>query len=175
MRAWLFAVSAIAIACCSGATAWSATPVGEAFDAQVWGKPATPPDLSEWAYTLGNSSSKPNYLVWLLQIAVDEETAVLDAESPEGWTVDLDEPHLVMWTSTSGDVPAGDILTGFRAHFDRRPESQSWTAMFSNTEVAGETPVDFGDVIVCEPGALIAVISGATSLAALVAKRRGRR
>ena len=170
MRARLFAVFALAAAVCGCATAWSA-PTAEPYDALVTGAPVGP---NAWVYTITNTSSDPNYSVWLLQIEVDDRTNVLGVASPVMWTANLDVPYLVMWMTGSAFVPAGQARSGFRATYDSVPAYQCWTVMFRNETVPGEFPVGFGNVLVPEPGVVLAMLTGMASLIAQLRKRRGR-
>jgi len=170
MRARLLAVFALAAGLCGCPTAWSA-PTAEPYSAVVTGAPGGP---NEWLYTVTNASSSTDFSIWLLQIEVDDRAYVESVSSPSGWTANLDVPFLIMWMTGSDYVPAGEPLSGFRAQFSSQPAYQCWTVMFKNAAVQGEYPVDFGNVLVSEPAAYLAILTGLASIAARLGKRRGR-
>jgi len=170
MRARLLAVFALAAGVCGCSTAWSA-PTAEPYSAVVTGVPGGP---NAWLYAVMNTSSSTDFSIWLLQIEVDERTSVVGVSSPSGWTANLDVEFVVMWMTGSDYVPAGQSLPGFQAEFDSEPAYQCWTVMFRNAAVQGECPVDFGNVLLNEPGAILAILTGLASLGAQLRKRRGR-
>lgn len=126
-----------------------------------------------WSYTVWNTSSSPNYTVWLFAIGIDEGVDVTNVFSPDGWAADASVPQFVTWTSTMTDLPAGQSKTGFVAEFSATPTNQTWSAMFNNLADPYEMPTDGGPIItVPEPGSLTALIAGLGFAAGLLRKRR---
>ncbi|MCX8053905.1 MAG: hypothetical protein N3B12_08860 [Armatimonadetes bacterium] len=169
MRARLLAVFALAAVVVGCPTAWSA-PNDEPYSAIVAGVGGP----CEWLYILTNNSDSADYVIWLLQIEVDEGVVVESASSPYGWTVDLNTESIAMWMTSSRYVPAGSSLKGFRAKFNREPAYQFWTVMFRNKADQTDSPVAFGIVDLPEPGSVVVVIIGLATTAARFWGRRGR-
>ncbi len=176
MRARLFAVTLVVVAV-SCLTVWSAAPAAESYSATVVAQKVSEVAGDQWVYTVSNTSTNPDYVIWLLQIEVDEQTITAGASSPQYWHVDLDVPGLVFWsTSQSGGyVQSGSSNDGFQASYESEPAYQYWTVMFKNITVPEDTPVEFGDVIVPEPGAAAGIFVGLVSLAAQLTRRRERK
>ncbi|MCE5315231.1 MAG: PEP-CTERM sorting domain-containing protein [Armatimonadota bacterium] len=159
MRAFL--IAAILVACCI--PAWCV----QEYSALVVGAPVDIANPTSWIYTLTNTSSSSSFTVWLLAIEIDEGTDVTNIHSPSGWSCDWSVPHFINWMYVSGELPAGESLSGFQADYSREPELQSWTVMFNNTDNPGETPTDFGTVSllsVPEPSSIVALLVGVTAL-----------
>jgi len=141
----------------------------QSYGAQVVGERLATAGPVTWTYTLRNTSATSNYAIWLLAIEADESADSISVAAPEGWAADASMPHMVTWICFKGELGAGGQVSGFEITFSSQPITQSWSAMFNNNET-GETPVDFGNVIVAEP-------SGIFTMALLCAAfiRRGRR
>lgn len=126
-----------------------------------------------WVYTVYNTSTAPQYVLWIFGIEVDEDTNVLSTLTPAGWIVDdQSDPHFITWMYLSGELGAGDSQTGFAATFTGTPAFQSFTAMFNNNET-GEAPVVDGPVRpVPEPTGALVLVTGLAPVVAAVARRR---
>jgi hypothetical protein len=167
----ILAIAALLVVSFSCPAAWSLK--SEPFSALVVGV-AVDPTGQTWEYTLKNTSSSPDYSIWLFQIDTEVENYVVSAKSPAGWMVNTDPqtPNLVTWLYGSGSLKAGDELTGFRASFQSRPLRQGWTVIFDNASLPGDTPVAYGEVITPEPGALLALLAGIVALKGAVIRKR---
>lgn len=169
----ILAIAALLVVSFSCSAAWSLE--SEPFSALVAGV-AVDPAGQTWEYTLTNTSSSPDYSIWLFQIDTDVENYVISTASPAGWQANTDPqtPNLVTWlyTNASGGLQAGAKLTGFRASFQSRPLKQSWTVMFDNAALPGDTPVAYGDIMTPEPGALPALLAGIIALKGAISRKR---
>ncbi len=127
-----------------------------------------------WEYTLTNTSSSSDYSIWLLQIETDVENRAVSTASPAGWQTitDPQTPNLVTWICGVSGLQAGTKLTGFRVLFQSRPLRQNWTVIFDNIALPGDTPVAYGEVIMPEPGGLMALLSGIIALKCAISRRR---
>ena len=128
-----------------------------------------------WAYEVHNTSSSAVYGLWLVAIEVDEATDPNDVVGPAGWGIDDTQPHFVTWINFAGEIAAGASESGFQIVFNKQPDYQLYSVMFANSENAGETPVDFGSVMMIsapEPSSALALVAGALSLGAFVRRRR---
>ena len=167
MRALLVAS---ALVCC-GLPASCEEAGGQPYSAMVVGAVVSS-DMSEtWTYTVTNTSQNPVYALWLMAIEVDEATDVASVVGPPGWAVDDSQPHFVTWIDFAGEVAAGASQTGFEVTFSGSPAYQMYSVMFDNTENPGETPVDFGSVLIPEPASACALLVGLVSLGALRVRR----
>ena len=143
----------------------------EPYSAAVVGAVMGAPGSNAWTYAVVNTSQESCYTIWLLQIEVDELTEVASASSPRGWIVNLDTPQVIMWFTSSAAISQTQALSGFDATFGSTPNYQRWTAMFDNEEVPGNTPVDYGEVIVPEPAAFVLLAWAALTAAGTLRKR----
>lgn len=173
MRARLFALT-LALAAIGSMMVPSASPAAEQYSASVTAQRILSTTGNEWVYLVRNTSPSPDYVIWLLQIEVDEQTTVMGASSPQFWHADLNVPGLVFWsTSQSGGyIQSGTSQDAFQASYDSEPAYQYWTVMFKNVTVPGDTPVDFGDVLVPEPGSAAVLIGLAALTPRLIRRRR---
>lgn len=167
----ILAIAALLVVSFSCPAAWSLE--SEPFSALVAGV-AVDSTGQTWEYTLKNTSSSPDYSIWLFQIDTEVENYVVSTKSPAGWIANTDPqtPNLVTWLYGSGGLKAGDELTGFRASFQSRPLRQGWTVIFDNASLPGDTPVAYGDVMMPEPGALLALLAGIIALKGAVSRKR---
>jgi len=129
-----------------------------------------------WIYTVHNTSTVPQYVLWVFGIEVDDQVEVLSTVTPAGWSVDAEsDPHFITWMYLSGELEAGGSRTGFEARFTGTPASQTFTAMFSNNET-GEAPVVDGVVRgMPEPMGVLVLLAGLTPIAAAALRRRKTR
>ena len=129
-----------------------------------------------WIYTVHNTSTAPQYVLWVFGIEVDDQTDVLSTLTPAGWSVDTEsQPHFITWMYLSGELEAGGSRTGFEAAFTGAPTFQSFTALFNNDET-GEAPVVDGIVRAApEPSGAAILLTGLVPIAAAVLRRRGVR
>lgn len=128
-----------------------------------------------WIYTVRNTSTSQNFVLWIFGIEIDEDTEVLSTVTPAGWSVDdQSDPHFITWLYLTGELEAGESQTGFAATFTRTPLFQSFTAMFANNET-GEAPVVEGIVRpVPEPASAVVLLAGLAPTAAAARRRRTR-
>ncbi len=158
-------ILAIGLGVCAGASA--DLPYGAEI---VAAKSTTTPDT--WVYTVRNTSTGPQYVLWVFGIEVDEETNVLGTVTPAAWSVDDEsDPHFMTWMYLTGELEAGGSQTGFEATFTCTPAFQSFTAMFNNNDT-GEAPVVDGDVILPEPTGALVLLTGLAPVAAVAIRRR---
>ncbi len=126
-----------------------------------------------WIYTVHNTSTAPQYVMWVFGIEVDEQTNVLSTVTPSRWSVDDEsDPHFITWMYLSGELEPGDSCTGFTATFTGTPAFQNFTAMFNNSET-GASPCIEGIVnTVPEPAGIAVLLTGLTPIAAAAVRRR---
>ena len=173
MRAFLPAAALLGVLCGSCTTAWCLQPGEQPYSALVVGTRTAGAASVTWAYEVINTSSSDVYNLWLVAIEVDDDSDLLAAVSPAGWIADhTSQPHFVTWINFVSEIPAGQSETGFEVTFSAEPAYQTYSAMFNNIENPGETPVDFGDVLVPEPASAAALMVGLTSLVAFLFRRR---
>jgi len=129
-----------------------------------------------WIYTVNNTSTAPQYALWVFGIEVDENTSVLSTITPAGWTVDDEsDPHFITWIYMAGELEAGGSRTGFAATFTGTPAFQGFTAMFDNTDT-GESRVMDGMVSGApEPSGALVLLTGLAPLVAAGMRRRRAR
>ena len=156
----------IGLGVCAGASA--ALPYGAEILAA---KSTTIPNT--WIYTVHNTSTAPQFVLWVFGIEVDEETNVLGTATPAGWSVDDEsDPHFITWMYWSGELEAGGSRTGFEATFTGTPAFQSFTALFNNNDT-GEAPVVDGVVTPTpEPAGALVLLTGLAPFAAATIRRR---
>ena len=80
-----------------------------------------------------------------------------------------------MWICLASEVPQGVSQGGFGIDYSTEPAYQMYSAMFTNVENPGDTPVDFGNVgtsPVPEPASLATVLVGLSSLVGVVIRRK---
>ena len=172
MRALLVAGALLIGLCRCGVPAWCQEPGGQPYSAEVVGAIVSSGVSETWAYTVTNTSQNPVYRLWLLAIEVDEATDVDSVLGPAGWAVDDSQPHFVTWIDFAGEVAAGESQDGFEVTFSGPPAYQMYSVMFDNIEDPGETPVDFGIVLIPEPTSACALLAGLLPLGALLVRRR---
>jgi len=129
-----------------------------------------------WIYTVHNTSTAPQYVLWVFGIEVDDQVDVLSTLTPAGGSVDDEsQPHFITWMYLSGELEAGGYRTGFAATFSGAPAYQTFTAMFNNNDT-GEAPVVDGVVrAMPEPTGALALLAGLASIASAALKRRRTR
>lgn len=173
MRALLTAAVLLAVLCGITTTAWCQLSGAQPYSALVVGSRTAGIASVSWSYNVTNTSSSDVYALWLIAIEVDDASDVLAVASPDGWVADhTSQAHFITWINFVGDIRAGESQGGFQATFSAEPTSQSYSAMFDNIENPGETPVDFGIVIVPEPASAAVLIVGLTSLIPFLSRRR---
>ena len=169
MRAWLKAAVILVL----GLGICSAVCASLPYSADITAiKSTTIPNT--WIYTISNTSTSPQYVLWLVGIEVDEETDVLNTVTPVGWSVDIEsQPHFITWIYQSGELEAGDVQGGFTASFSCTPAFQSFTALMNNAET-GEAPCVDGNVLTPEPTGAAILLAGLAPMAAFALRRRPR-
>ncbi len=172
MRRLLVSITIWAILCCLWMAVVCSSASAELFSAAIYGEQIGPPNSFKWKYTLVNTSADNNYVAWLMAIAVDEGTEVLNVMSPKGWSSDTSIPSFITWMGISGNVPAGNALGGFVAEFSKDPGVQTWSIMFVNLQNSDESPVEVGSVITPEPGTFAAIATGLIALGGALKRRR---
>lgn len=169
MRALLTAAVVLAV----GLGLCSAT-LAEAWNAEVHGLPGLPGSNS-WSYTVRNTSTEYQYLLWVFAIEVDDLCDVVSTTTPAGWSVDTEsQPHFITWMYQSGEVAPGEQCSGFEATFTTAPLFQTYTALFSD-DLNFTCPNTEGPVTVAaapEPAGLLVLLTGCGPLAALAFRRR---
>lgn len=143
------------------------------YSAQIIGtKTTTSPNT--WIYTVHNTSTSPDYVLWLFGIEVDDQSDVTDTVTPPGWSADDEsQPHFITWMYYAGELEAGGIMSGFQAQFTSPPTFQGFTAMFNNAET-GEAPCIDGMVQTPEPAGAAILLTGLAPIAGLALRRRRR-
>lgn len=178
MRAFMLASALFVVLCLSGAAAWCYEFGEVPYGASVVGTPPSGTASLSWTYRVTNTSAFDRYTLWLVAIEVDEDTEVLGAISPDGWAVDYEsQPHFVTWMCYATELPRDTSQDGFGITFDGQPGYQMYSAMFTNTENPGDTPVDFGDVILGagqtpEPTSAAALVLGLSSIVGIRLRKR---
>ncbi len=170
MRALLMAS---ALLLCCGVPAACQEAGGQPYSAVVVGTMVSSGTSETWTYTVTNTSQNPVYGLWLMAIEVDDAADVDSVLGPPGWGIDDSQPHFVTWIDFVGEVPTGQSQDGFEVTFSGSPAYQMYSVMFDNIENPGETPVDFGSVLLIpEPAGACALLVGLVSLGALRVRRR---
>lgn len=174
MRSYLFAAVAFTILCSMCTAAWCQEAGASPFSARIEGAPTNPPTSNIWTYTVFNTSSCADYAVWMVGIELDVDTTYRSITTPDGWSYFDDDPNYICLFTTGPDMAADSSQSGFVVEFNQMPQSQAWGVAFNNIQT-GEAPYDFGTVTsaaVPEPGSIITLLLGLSSLAALAKKRR---
>lgn len=125
-----------------------------------------------WVYTVRNTSTSSDYVLWLFGIEVDEPNDVASTVTPSGWSADSEsQPHFVTWMYSAGEVEAGGIQSGFQAEYSGPPSFQKFTAMFNNA-ATGEAPCIDGIVQIPEPATAAILLTGFAPIAGIALRRR---
>lgn len=179
MRSYLFAALATAALCSMCLAAWSQETGELPYSAKVEGISTNPPVSNIWTYTVYNTSSCADYGVCQIGIQLDDSIVVNSIVTPAGWASDINDrdrqSNLIYLFTTGADMAPGISQSGFVVNFNQAPQEQVWCAVFNNIETS-ERPYDYGTVAtagsVPEPGSIVALLAGLTSLAALAKRRR---
>jgi hypothetical protein len=167
MRALLMAavILAVGVGICSAS--WADLP----YSAQiVAAKSATSPNT--WVYTVRNTSTSSDYVLWLFGIEVDELNDVATTVTPSGWSADTDsQPHFITWMYYAGELEAGGAQSGFQAVYSGPPAFQNFTALFDNA-ATGEVPSIDGIVQTPEPATAVILLTGLAPIAGIALRRR---
>lgn len=169
MRALLTA----ALILIAGLGIWSAACAGLPYSADVVAARGAAADT--WLYTVSNTSTLPQYVLWIVAIEVDDQIDVSSVVTPYGWTADIDsQPHFITWMYMAGELEAGETQSGFEACFSGTPALQTYTALFDNSET-GEAPCADGIVRTApEPTGVAVLLTGLAPVAAFALRRRLR-
>ena len=173
MRSYLFAAVALAIFCSVCTAAWCQETAELPYSAKVIGVEVNSPTSNIWTYTIYNTSSSSDYTVWSIGISLDEGTLINKVTAPSGWQ-SVEDPYCVSLFASGPELAAGASQSGFTVEFNRKPLQQDWSIGFNNAGT-GESLNEFGTVTPAstpEPGSVISLLVGLTSLAALAKKRR---
>lgn len=173
MRALLLAVAILAAGCFIGVPVSFAYSDGTPYNALVVGQQTGSPNAVTWTYSITNTSSDSDYVLWLVGVEVNEGCEAVSITSPSGWMPDDSQKNFISWVSTGRDIAVGEELTGFGITFNSNPEFQHYEAMFNNTST-GAYPTQMGEISVSvpEPGSVIALLTGLAPLTAFAFRRQ---